>query len=203
MAFASRPSPMSTASVCSPSAGGALRSTGGVASSRSGLATVAMLAMLDTQGTTNVGWSVFLRMQMPGLLKKAGYHLRRASRLPSGARWQYLQRRWKWLQMHLPGAQRELPTGPAAVDLPPDVEHGRIDDYFDAVVVHYRPKPYSGDVVVFAGGDVKAFPHEKFWKCFVRGKVDFYRVTGDHHSLISEGNVAEFAVLLRRLLAES
>ncbi len=164
---------------------------------------VDMLALLDTQASCNVGWSVFLRIAAPALFKKAGYHLRNALKQPAGKRWQYLQRRLKWLRMHLPGTRREMPTESNSVDLAPSVEQGRIVDYFDAAVVNYRPKPWIGNVVVFAGDDVKEFPHEKFWKCFVRGKVDFYRVAGTHHSLISEENVAAFAVLFRRLLAES
>jgi hypothetical protein len=104
--------------------------------------------------------------------------------------------------LHLPGGRRELSVQRVNPDMPPDVDAGRIIDYFDAVVVNYRPRPYDGDVVVFAGSDQGFFPHQKFWKKFVRGKVDFYRVAGDHHSLLSQQNVKEFAVLFRKLLDE-
>ncbi len=163
---------------------------------------VAFMALLDTQASANVGWSIYLQIALPPLFRRSLYHIRYALQRPAGERWQYLKLRLKWLQLHLPGGRRELSVQPVNIDMPPDVDAGRIIDYFDALVVNYRPQPYTGDVFVFAGSDQKSFPHKKFWKKFVRGKVDFYRVAGDHDSLLSQQNVKEFAVLFRRLLDE-
>ncbi|MEQ9407226.1 MAG: amino acid adenylation domain-containing protein [Fuerstiella sp.] len=161
---------------------------------------VAFLALLDTQASSNVGWKVYTKIMLPVLVNRSFYHLRRAWHLPMKQRFRYLANRLKWLKMHLPGTHRELPTEVTDALALPDPDAGSMIDYFDAVATTYRPKTYPGDVVVFAGEDVENFQHEKFWKCFVRGRVDFYRVAGDHHSLISGENSKEMSILFRRLL---
>lgn len=63
-------------------------------------------------------------------------------------------------------------------------------------------KEYFGDAAVLMADDARISPR-KFWKQFVRGRVQVHWVAGDHYTMIDQDHAPSVARTLRQVLRES
>jgi thioesterase domain-containing protein len=91
------------------------------------------------------------------------------------------------------GSQGQGEDDPRPPAKPPEV------DYFIALAGDYRPKPYPGDLTLFAARGSRWYSRF-FWKFMIRGKIDIHFVDGGHHGLIDKYHVGNFAVVFKKVL---
>jgi thioesterase domain-containing protein len=77
--------------------------------------------------------------------------------------------------------------------------------YFDGIIdrtaMHYEPKPYAGDAVLFQPIDrPQVFDHRAGWAEIVQGEFSDFDIPGGHHTMLYEPNVQELAARLAECL---
>ena len=164
---------------------------------------VAMLGLLDTRATSDVPWIHYARVMGPYLADRLRFHFKKFLSGPKAGRIHYLKQKINWLRIHLTRARANLPVRPTAAAPAPAHDQSMMIDYFDAVATRYRPAKYAGDVTLFAGVDAKYFDHSMFWKNFVLGRVQVYRVAGEHRSIINQVHAPKFAPVFKQALHEA
>jgi thioesterase domain-containing protein len=167
------------------SAGGWIAFAVAQALARNG-ASVATLALLDTEPFFRLPWHLRVQVLLPFFRHRLRLHFHRWSALP-------VKDRVRFMAGKLWAAQRHLVRDPGSVP------H---DDYFTTLVQQYRPSRYNGRVVLFLVGDSN-LTLEPFWKRFVSGPLKVCRVPGTHHTLIDRANAQHFARVLRDVLVEN
>lgn len=73
-------------------------------------------------------------------------------------------------------------------------------DYFHAIVTHYRPEFYTGDLTLFTSTDTKPY-QLRFWNRLVRGRITLHPTPFKHRELIERECVPHFASALAAELA--
>jgi thioesterase domain-containing protein/acyl carrier protein len=164
---------------------------------------VAMLGLLDTRATSDVPSTLYLRVMVPYLADRLRFHFKKFLSGPKAGRIHYLKQKINWLRIHLTRSRANLPVRPTAAAPAPAHDQSMMIDYFDAVATRYRPAKYAGDVTLFAGVDAKYFDHSMFWKNFVLGRVQVYRVAGEHRSIINQVHAPKFALVFKQALHEA
>lgn len=135
------------------------------------------------------------------LLKRALHHLRTAKDYFRPGGFKRFAQAWAILRLHLTGAHRR--------GLPEESDKARIFgsehfevDYYAGLVGRYHAPPYGGRLALFLGSKARA-KNFRFWRHLVGDRIDYYDVSGDHHTLLADAQAPAFARVLERAIQES
>jgi amino acid adenylation domain-containing protein len=164
------------------------------------------LSMLDTGMSSKVPYWIYALTKTVHLIGRLPYHFRHWSRLSGSDKLSYLGDRLRWLRVNVLRDTSKMPPvrsgsgegipqqgGERKAAPPPEV------DYFIARAGEYRPKPYLGDLTLFAAKGSRWYSRF-FWKFMIRGCVNIHYVDGGHHGLIDKHHVGNFSILFKEVL---
>ena len=144
---------------------------------------VAMLALFDTFIS---GWGE-RQLASPGQifanLRRIGFS-------------EIVRRSRRYIHRRLRAAKRRLPSYSAE----------RFDELLEVkqLLLDYKPRPYSGHVVLFKARDFSPLfnnvPPEQGWLDYLQTPLELYTIPGDHASILSEPNVKLIAEKMRQTM---
>ena len=166
------------------------------------------LFMLDTSASCKIPYVFHAFNKTMRLLVRLPFHIRRFQESSEGNRWAYLRDRLGWLMVNIrrtgapPASRQEAKENPSPLnDSAEAYPVPRGTDYFALVASKYRPKPYRGDLVLFACRGSPAYGR-LFWKYLIRGRIRVHFVDGGHLGVINRENVGNFAEVFKSVLYE-
>ena len=161
---------------------------------------VALLALLDSEPTGGIPWTIYGKTLLLHLSGRGVFHLRRWWNRPSRERRAYCRGCWDKLRFLL---ARNCHQPPAVTAAPlPDRQLPEVtgfDDYYHAVAASYRLRRYPGSVDYFVSNDTDT-RWLSCWRDLVGGGVSFHRVPSQHNDILAPNNVPMVATTLSRLL---
>jgi hypothetical protein len=86
------------------------------------------------------------------------------------------------------------PLGTEPPELPGAIE------YYEAVSLAYRLRPYPGPIDVFLSDSDDGHSWRRFWSYLARGGARFHRAPGEHHHMFSGENLTGLANELTAVL---
>jgi amino acid adenylation domain-containing protein len=164
------------------------------------------LSMLDTGMSSKVPYWIYASTKTVHLVGRLPYHFRYWWRLSGGEKLSYLADRLRWLRVNVMRDTSKMPTvksGNGDTQQEQDRKAASTEthemDYFIALAGEYKPKPYAGDLTLFAAKGSRWYSRI-FWKFMIRGKISIHFVDGGHHGLIDKHHVGNFSILFKEVL---
>jgi len=163
---------------------------------------VALLAVIDSQPVGPVPWFFRAQALLRLIRTRCRSELRRLWKLPLRTRFDQFRRRLPRLwalpfekyRSRAPLVTAAPPLGTASPQLPGSVE------YYEAVALAYRLRPYPGSIDLFLSASDDAQGYRPYWRHLARGGACFHSVPGEHHHLFSGENLPGLANALLRVL---
>ena len=150
---------------------------------------VQMLAFLDTRPCCRLPTLMHLRLVLPRLAGRVGFHVRQFFRRDIAEQVDYVKGRWTalrhilWTRLWQP-AYEPLNPQVSTKTIPTPAESFEKVDY-QALCERYRPGKYRGSIDLFKTEEMNpAWP--KSLNKLVMGGVKIHRVPGDHHNMMLE-----------------
>lgn len=163
---------------------------------------VGLVALFDSQNPACY-WD-YKNNRLRYALAMTRFHLAKLMRVRAsdvstylGARWEGIQRRWNSIKWRVSHQTRR----PGNIGIPGDLDPIVIPSAWG-----YRPKPYSGSIVLFQSTDWPKAPYwdyELGWREFARGGVEIHRIPGSHLEMFREPNFALVAEKLNSYLRDA
>jgi aspartate racemase len=163
---------------------------------------VALLAVFDSQPIGPVPW-FFRALALSRLIGgRCRQELRRLQQLPLRARLQQFRRRLPRL-WSLPFEKYRRRPALVTTAPPPGIEPPALPgavEYYEAVALAYRLRPYPGSIDLFLSRSDEAGGYRRYWKHLARGGAYFHQVPGEHHQMFSADNLPGLASALAATL---
>jgi amino acid adenylation domain-containing protein len=161
---------------------------------------VALLALLDSWPVGPVPWFFRALALLQIVPVRCLAEIRQLWKLPPRARFEHFRRRlprlWAWLFERNRPRPALISAAPPPGRQPPQLP-GSID-YYHAVALAYRLRPYPGSVDLFLSDDAQAY--RRYWRHLARGGARIHRVPGKHHQIFSGENLTALARALAAVL---
>lgn len=163
---------------------------------------VALLAVIDSRPVGPVPW-LFRALALLRLMRvRCLAELRQLWELPLRERFDRFRRRLPRLWALPFEKYRSRPAlvsaAPPLGTQPPELP-GAIE-YYEAVSLAYRLRPYSGPIDVFLSDSDDGHSWRRFWSYLARGGARFHRAPGEHHHMFSGENLIGLANALTAVL---
>jgi amino acid adenylation domain-containing protein len=164
------------------------------------------LSMLDTGMSSKIPYWLYAATKTIHLFGRLPHHIRFWCGLPRKEKWAYFPGRLRWLRVNLLRDITLLLKNRAEGDSEPAQDEDKSKDaeafqmdYFILLAGNYRPKPYAGDLTLFAAKGSRWYSRI-FWKFMIRGSINIHFVDGGHHGLIDKYHVGNFSILFKEVL---
>jgi amino acid adenylation domain-containing protein len=148
---------------------------------------VGMLALFDSQNP--VCYWDYQDYRVRYFFEKAKFHVEKLTRVRINDVPTYVSERWEGVQRRINAFKWRFFQGsrkPGSDGVPED-----LNPVVHPAAWEYRPKPYSGNIVLFQSTDWPNAPYwdyEQGWRDFALGGIQTYRMPGAHLEMFTEPN---------------
>jgi len=170
--------------------------------------TVRMLAFFDTYPSCRLPVLTHLRIWLPRLARRLGFHSRQFFQKTRHEQVDYVKGRWTalrfilWTRLRQPMPGTQSPQNTNELQNPAPTTDAEAIDY-ETLCLRYRPGNYGGSVDLFHTEEMnQTWP--KVLAKMVGGNVKIHRVPGNHHSMMLEaGHLPEIARIFGNALEDA